>query len=73
LPVQGSQLIASLLKNFPGEFRSLLKKTAKPPAPWPIPKMVDYDPKKKSFSLDEKQPLKQPDWTFEETLKKSGT
>lgn len=64
LPVQGSLLITSLMENYPKEFQNLLKKSAKAVPPWPIPKMVDYDSKKKIFTLDKLQPLKQPDWTF---------
>jgi NADH:ubiquinone oxidoreductase subunit F (NADH-binding) len=61
LPVQGSLLIPSLLKNFPKEFAVKRSGTGKG---WLIPKMSDYDTKRKQFILDEAQALKQPDWSF---------
>ncbi len=66
LPVQGSQLIPSLLHRFGAEIR-------KPSgAEWTLPKMVDYDEKSHRFIYDERQKLKRPDWTYAEPAAAAG-
>ncbi|HEX5034909.1 MAG TPA: NADH-ubiquinone oxidoreductase-F iron-sulfur binding region domain-containing protein [bacterium] len=60
LPVQGSQLIPSLVGRFGAEIRKPAK------AEWTLPKIVDYDEKSHRFTYDERQKLKQPDWTYAE-------
>jgi hypothetical protein len=59
LPVQGARLVPSLLQRFKKEF------SAKKPYPdWALPKIVDFDEASHTFSYDEKQRFKQPDWTY---------
>jgi NADH-quinone oxidoreductase subunit F len=65
LPVQGANLIPSFLDLYPKEFARQLKGAGKPGAVWPIPKMIDFDEKKRIFILDPLQSKKQPDWTYQ--------
>lgn len=64
LPVQGAELIPSILKYFPREFNRLIKKSPSYREKWLIPKIVDFNSKKRKFTYDDQQPLKQPDWTY---------
>ncbi|HKX12299.1 MAG TPA: NADH-ubiquinone oxidoreductase-F iron-sulfur binding region domain-containing protein [bacterium] len=60
LPVQGAQLIPSLLHRFEAELRRPAD------AEWTLPKMVDYDEESHRFTYDERQKLKRPDWSYAE-------
>ena len=68
----GSQLINSsrgrfaLIKAFRREFADQLANPSSPTAPWPIPKIVDFDAEAGRFVLDERQAFKTPDWIYEE-------
>lgn len=62
LPVQGAKLIPALLKQFARE----LKSTPKHLPDWILPKIVAYDEARQRFQYDERQALKQPDWTYQD-------
>ncbi len=64
LPVQGSILLPSLMRRFAGEFTDQIANAAEPVAEWQVPKIVDYDEEAHRFVYDQKQPLKEPDWTY---------
>jgi NADH-quinone oxidoreductase subunit F len=66
LPVEGSLLIPSLINAFRREFDAQLGHPASTGSEWPLPKIVDFDEVKRSFRYDERQALKQPDWTYRE-------
>lgn len=66
LPVQGSVVIPDLIKTYRREFAEQLANPGAASAPWPIPKIVDYDATRKRFVLDERQAFKTPDWLYEE-------
>ncbi len=66
LPVQGSILLPNLVARFREEFERLAHRPADLGVPWLLPKIVDYDPERHAFRYDEQQPLKLPDWTYEE-------
>jgi NADH:ubiquinone oxidoreductase subunit F (NADH-binding) len=63
LPVQGARLLPALVVRFAREFKDA---AAGRGAPWPIPKITDYDEQAHAFTYDKKQALKQPDWTYAE-------
>jgi NADH:ubiquinone oxidoreductase subunit F (NADH-binding) len=65
LPVQGSIAIPSLIDRYRAEFEEQVRRPSASPAPYLIPKIVDYDPTT-GFQYDERQALKRPDWTYEE-------
>jgi NADH-quinone oxidoreductase subunit F len=65
LPVQGSAVISSIADSFQDEL------AAQDAAPRPAPrvrvaKMIDFDEETRTFSYDETQSRKQPNWTFAE-------
>lgn len=64
LPAQGAKSIPSLVQSFREEFEPYVQGNLPQSEPWPIPKIVDYDEKKHRFSYDEKQTMKNPDWTY---------
>jgi NADH-quinone oxidoreductase subunit F len=70
LPVQGSVVIPSLIRRFMPEFER--QTAAKAPAealaggPLAIAKIVDFDEATRTFTLDERQALKLPNWTYRE-------
>jgi NADH:ubiquinone oxidoreductase subunit F (NADH-binding) len=67
LPVEGSILIPSLLRRFRDDFEARLAETQRGEGrdvELPIPKIVDYDAAKHTFTLDALQPLKTSDWTY---------
>jgi NADH-quinone oxidoreductase subunit F len=70
LPVQGSVIIPSLIRRFMPEFERQTE--AKTPAdvhaggPLTIAKIVDFDEGTRTFTLDERQALKLPNWTYRE-------
>ncbi|MEO7096609.1 MAG: NADH-ubiquinone oxidoreductase-F iron-sulfur binding region domain-containing protein, partial [Polyangiales bacterium] len=64
LPVQGSKLIPDLMKRFEGEFAAQLEDPTGAPAPYVIPKLVDFDEARGEFVYDELQPRKNPNWTY---------
>jgi hypothetical protein len=64
LPVQGSQLIPSLIQRFEVEFAAQLAAPSAATQPFPIPKLVDFSPGA-GFTLDQHQAHKTPDWTYE--------
>jgi NADH:ubiquinone oxidoreductase subunit F (NADH-binding) len=64
LPVQGSILIPSLFAKFSSEFDEQLAHPARGSREVLVPKIVDFDGT--SFTYDEHQPFKQPDWTYRE-------
>lgn len=61
LPVEGSILIPSLIKEFRKEFEGKGPSRGKP---FSLPKIVDYDERARIFSYDLRQKAKQPDWTY---------
>jgi NADH-quinone oxidoreductase subunit F len=65
LPVEGSVLIPSLMSRFEKEFEEIVASPERVTRPVPLPKFVDYDPAAHRFFLDERQPRKRPDWTYE--------
>jgi NADH-quinone oxidoreductase subunit F len=65
LPVQGSILIPSLMSRFAHEFEQVADDPQLVTQRVPLPKFVDYDPATHRFALDERQPRKRPDWTYE--------
>jgi NADH:ubiquinone oxidoreductase subunit F (NADH-binding) len=67
LPVEGSILIPSLLQRFSDDFEARLAETKRGRGhnvELAIPKIVDYNEAKHTFTLDALQPLKTPDWTY---------
>jgi NADH:ubiquinone oxidoreductase subunit F (NADH-binding) len=66
LPVQGSIVIPSLLARFKEEFDAQLRAPELEVTPVKPPKLVDFDEATATFTYDEHQPYKKPDWTFEE-------
>ena len=66
LPVQGSLLIPALLEHFREEFAVRPERAQHSASEWRIPKMVDFDEVTRRFTYDERQLLKEPDWTYVE-------
>ena len=64
LPLQGSLLIPALLEHFREEFAAQPSRARHSASEWRIPKMVEFDEVTRTFTYDERQPLKQPDWTY---------
>jgi NADH:ubiquinone oxidoreductase subunit F (NADH-binding) len=64
LPVQGSILVPQLLRRYADAFSDQIKHASRATAPWPIPKIVDFDESTNQFVYDERQAFKQPDWTY---------
>jgi NADH-quinone oxidoreductase subunit F len=70
LPVEGSVVIPSLIRRFMPEFEQ--QSDAKTPAevraggPVTIAKIVDFDEATRTFTLDERQARKLPNWTYRE-------
>jgi NADH-quinone oxidoreductase subunit F len=62
LGAQEQRVIGSLLRAFPEEFVAHLEGTAPPPAPVPVPKLVDLADGVAVY--DERQARKRPDWTY---------
>jgi NADH:ubiquinone oxidoreductase subunit F (NADH-binding) len=63
LPVQGSVVISSIAHRF----QSAMESQDQAPAPSPridVAKMVDFDEATRTFSYDEKQIRKRPNWTY---------
>ena len=54
LPVQGSVLVPSLMNRYKAEFDTQLAQPEAAPAPYLIPKMVDFDESTSTFSYDRK-------------------
>jgi NADH:ubiquinone oxidoreductase subunit F (NADH-binding) len=59
LPAQGAVLIPSLIKRFRPDFTG-----AASAEEIPIPKMVDFDEEQHTFTYDEQQTRKLPNWTY---------
>ena len=59
-------LIPSILKAYASEFDEQLRQPEDGSSVWPIPKLVDFDMSTAQFVLDEHQPLKTPEWTYQE-------
>ncbi|HEX5036865.1 MAG TPA: NADH-ubiquinone oxidoreductase-F iron-sulfur binding region domain-containing protein [bacterium] len=74
LPVQGAALIPALLSAFKEEFDALIRAPgASSEDAWTLPKMTDFDEEKGVFLYDDRQRLKEPDWTYrEETVRVRG-
>ena len=66
LPVQGSQLIPSLMTRFKAEFDAQLARPKSGPGRWRLPKIADYDESLKKFVYDLRQETKNPDWTYKD-------
>jgi NADH-quinone oxidoreductase subunit F len=66
LPVQGSRLIPSLVEMFPEEFESARRGELAETVEFPVPKFVDFDEARGLFVYDERQMLKEPDWSYRE-------
>jgi NADH-quinone oxidoreductase subunit F len=66
LPVQGAQLIPSLMTRFKAEFDAQLARPNSGPRRWRLPKIADYDESLKKFVYDLRQDTKNPDWTFKD-------
>jgi len=66
LPVQGSIVVPSLLAKYAAQFEAQIADPGASPAPFLVPKMVDFDERTRVFRYDLAQPRKRPDWTYEE-------
>ena len=66
LPVQGSRLIPALIEGFQQEFAAELSPQRRVAPEWLIPKLVDFDEVKRTFTYDERQASKQPDGSYAE-------
>ena len=66
LPVEGSILIPSLVEGYAGEFAAQRENPAHVTEPVVVPKIVDFDERTGTFVFDERQPLKTPDWAYQE-------
>ncbi|MEQ8763300.1 MAG: NADH-ubiquinone oxidoreductase-F iron-sulfur binding region domain-containing protein [Planctomycetota bacterium] len=64
LPVQGSLVIPSLISRFRDQFDNQLQKPEPPVDPFPFPALLDYDPVRHVFLVDESMYRKQPDWSY---------
>jgi NADH-quinone oxidoreductase subunit F len=73
LPVQGSILIPALIRRYEPEFVEQVAHPERDVAAWPIPKLVDWDEQREVFVIDERQALKQPDWTYREPSERPTT
>ncbi len=62
LPTEAASLLPSLIERFPREFETPIEQQS---PLWPIPKFIDYDEASFSFTVDERQQRKRPDWTYE--------
>jgi NADH:ubiquinone oxidoreductase subunit F (NADH-binding) len=71
LPVQGAALIPSLLETFEEEFAAPVEQRATA-EPILIAQIEDFDADRGDFSLDSRQALKRPDWTYAEDLRPSA-
>jgi len=66
LPVQGSRLIPALVAMFPEEFEAARRGELADSEVYPIPKIADFDEARGEFVYDERQMLKEPDWSYRE-------
>lgn len=66
LPVQGSILVPSLLRRFSDEFTAQIAAPGAGAAPYLVPKILDFDEATCTFTYDESQSRKRPNWTYEE-------
>ncbi len=64
LPTGERLVIESLINRFSEEFQSHRKSTCGLTRELRLPKLVDYDDQKHTFTYDEHQQLKQPDWSY---------
>lgn len=67
LPVQASLLVPALFEHFKEEFAAQQSPERHSASEWRIPKIVDFDEATRTFTYDERQPLKKPDWTYAES------
>ncbi|MHB8417544.1 MAG: NADH-ubiquinone oxidoreductase-F iron-sulfur binding region domain-containing protein [Myxococcales bacterium] len=65
LPAGAAALLPSLLDRYGSEFEA--ERSAAGAVPWPIPKFSDYDEATHTFTVDERQGRKQPNWTYEDS------
>ena len=66
LPVQGAQLLPSLVARFRPEFDHQIARPNAKSTRWLVPKIADYDEQTKDFIYDSRQALKNPDWSYTE-------
>lgn len=66
LPVGERVMTQTVIARFEKEFRAHFHAPCPLPRNVPIPKIVSYDPERHQFTLDERQALKKPDWTYAE-------
>jgi len=64
LPVAERTLIASLLADFTADFTSALEPGYAPGRTLDLPKLLDFDAERRSFTFDSKYPLKRPDGAY---------
>jgi NADH:ubiquinone oxidoreductase subunit F (NADH-binding) len=64
LPVEGAELIPSLLARFSDEFAAQIASPASPSQPYLVPKIVDFDEATRVFTYDTAQARKLPDWSY---------
>jgi NADH-quinone oxidoreductase subunit F len=67
LPTGERLVIESLVNRFSDEFQSHCKSACSLTRELKLPKLVDYDEQKHVFTYDERQRLKQPDWSYVKT------
>ena len=66
LPVQGAQLLPSLVARFRPEFDHQIARPSAKSTRWVVPKIVDFDEEKRTFLYDARQAHKNPDWSYAE-------
>jgi NADH-quinone oxidoreductase subunit F len=64
LPVGAAALLPALLARFKPDFEALLA-GAPAGSAWLLPNIVDFDQATRKFVYDQRQPQKQPDWTYQ--------
>jgi NADH-quinone oxidoreductase subunit F len=69
LPVQGAQLLPGLVARFKPEFDLQAAKPGARGPKWSLPKFIDFDEDSRTFILDSRQAMKNPDWTYLEPKK----
>jgi NADH:ubiquinone oxidoreductase subunit F (NADH-binding) len=72
LPQQGAVLIPSLLETFESEFEAPAEHAVASAEPILIAQIRDFDSDAGTFTLDERQARKQPDWSYAEEPRPSA-
>lgn len=67
LPTGEHAVIESIVRHFPKDFQAHFSSPCPLPRDLLLPKLVDYDDQLQSFTYDERQQFKQPDWSTMKT------